>query len=205
MRWYERVFFAGVVLFFSYVIFASVLGAFVDVSFLPMIENSVEPDELDKTQVEDEFIELLNEERAEHGLGQVSKRGVLTEMGESHAENMKEHQYVGHNQPDGTGVRDRYETRGLIPECRIQTGPHEYYYGTENAAGAYIGESMGAGWANGDDYTANDEGELAKYLFEEWMHSEGHREAMLVPPADEAGLGIAVNESGAVWAALELC
>lgn len=49
------------------------------------------------------------------------------------------------------------------------------------------------------------EAKLAENLFRQWMNSQGHREAMLVYSADEAGLGIYITPNGKVYASLELC
>lgn len=160
-------------------------------------------DRINDTLVRDVFRSYLNAERASRGLGSLTLRPELTAMGESQAANMAEHGYVGHVQPDGTTIRDRYEARGLLPECRLdRRGTDRYYPGAENAAQTWIGRSVRTD--DGVDYIG-DERDLGEELFEMWINSPPHREAMLVASADEMGLGLTVTAEGRVYAALELC
>jgi len=160
-------------------------------------------DRIDDTLVRQVFLSYLNAERSSRGLGNLTMRPELTVMGEAQAANMATHEYVGHVQPDGTTIRDRYEARGLLPECRLeQRGTDRYYPGAENAAQTWINRSVRTD--DGLDYIG-DEYDLGEELFEMWLNSPSHREAMLVYSADEMGLGIEVTASGKVYAALELC
>lgn len=148
-------------------------------------------DGINETEVEQNFLVLLNEERRERGLEPVSQRNVLTEMAMWKARDMAEHNRFNHTDSQGRTIRERYADRGLLPECRLPTEDGRYYPGAEN-----IMQFRG-------DYS-REEGTIARQVFKAWMESRGHREAMLVTSADEAGLGVA---SGAdkLWVALELC
>lgn len=154
-------------------------------------------------EVEQEFQRLLNEERASRDLQNLRLREDLRSMGDIHATNMMENDYIGHEWPDGTDIEDRYSERGLLPECRLPVADSDRFYpGAENAAGAHVETEYVSG---GETYDPDTSEELAAALFDQWMNSPGHREAMLVPSADAMGLGIAINDDGEVWAALELC
>lgn len=157
-----------------------------------------------RSAVERHFIALLNEERRSRGLQPVSQREVLTEMGTEHSQNMAEYDYVGHVEPDdGSTIEDRYRNRGLLPECRLSVeGSNRYYPGAENAANFWIGRPIET--AEGTIVIEN-ERDLARGLYVEWMNSDGHRDAMLVASADQAGLGIWITDEGEVFASLELC
>lgn len=162
-----------------------------------------EQDGYDEDNVRETFLSYLNEERADRGLQTLSLREELTEMGEAHAANMAEHDYIGHEWPDGTTIQDRYSERGLLPECRLDIeGTNQYYAGAENAAGAWFDRRFES---SGGSYYVTDEEELGQVLFSIWMNSQLHREAMLVHSASEMGLGINITEDGKVYAALELC
>lgn len=141
--------------------------------------------------VEAEFIRLLNDERTNRSLQPVTQREQLTQMGIAHSKDMAKNEYVGHVEPDGDTIADRYQSRGLLPECRLPTADGSYYMGAENA---YRVENS----------YSDEDAELAKEMFESWMGSAGHRKAMLVYTADEAGLGIAI-EGDTIYASLELC
>jgi uncharacterized protein YkwD len=160
-------------------------------------------DRVDDALVRQVFLSYLNAERSSRGLGTLTLRPELTLMGETQARNMATHEYVGHVQPDGTTIRDRYEARGLLPECRLeQRGTDRYYPGAENAAQTWFNRSVRTD--DGLDYIGN-ESDLGEELFEMWLNSPSHREAMLVSSADEMGLGLTVTDEGKVYAALELC
>jgi len=162
--------------------------------------------EFDLRAVEREFIELLNAERQSRGLQTLTHRTVLTEMGRAHSENMARNNYIGHIEPNGDTIEDRYRDRGLLPECELSIdGTRQYYAGAENAAKTHIGTPVLYDWAADGTYTIESESELAYALFQGWMHSEGHREAMLVASADQAGLGISITDDDEVYASLELC
>lgn len=158
---------------------------------------------IDRGAVREQFRQLLNEERRSRGLQTLSQRSVLREMGQSYAETMATHDYFGHESPSGKTIEDRYRERGLLPECRLpKSGSTRYYPGAENVAQTWVNQQLVV--TNGPSEILTNE-DLARALFEMWMHSPGHREAMLVSSADEMGLGIKIRDDEKVFAALELC
>lgn len=165
---------------------------------------SHEDDTINKTVAEQEFLQQLNAERSARGLDNLSTNSELREMGDAHAENMLKHDYGGHVQPDGTTIEDRYHTRGLLPDCRLSAGGREYYNGAENAAGFRIRETVTHPGTTEYFYIDSEE-ELAAFLLDSWMTSEGHRRVLLLESADEIGLGLAWADSGQGYAALEFC
>lgn len=166
-------------------------------------ESDDSADEFDEAAVRERFVAYLNDERRARGLQSLSLRPELTAMGEEHADNMARHDYIGHQWPDGTTIQDRYENRGLLPECRLPIqGSDRFYPGAENAAGAHVDQTFVSG---NETYHVTNEDELAQALVDIWMNSPPHRKAMLVYSADEMGLGIHITDQGKVYAALELC
>ena len=160
------------------------------------VESGINP-----ARVEALFLQYLNNERESRGLQTLEQRDVLTEMGTAHSENMARYDYIGHEEPDGTTVADRYEERGL--SCRMPIeGSDRYYAGAENANAVHLGNYQ---TTYGESIYLDSENEIARVLFREWMHSEPHKEAMLVGSAEQAGLGIAVDENEKLFASLELC
>lgn len=151
-----------------------------------------------------EFAKKLNEERTSRGLDPVGTRQILRAIGEDHAENMRKHDYIGHTQPNGTTISDRYRDRGLLPQCRLPTGNGRYYNGAENVAGAHVTETV-THPGTSEYFNIDTEEELAAYLLDSWMSSDGHRKVLLLESANEIGLGIAIAEDGEVYAALEFC
>jgi uncharacterized protein YkwD len=165
-----------------------------------------ESNELNATLVGDYFIKFLNSERSERGLQKLESRNILTEMAVKHSNAMAEEGEIGHVEADGSTIEDRYRSRGLLPECRLEiSGSDKYYPGAENAAKTHVGKMLSVDWTDTNSYIVTDERDLAYALFQMWMHSKGHREAMLVASADQAGLGFVVTDSNVVYASLELC
>lgn len=156
-----------------------------------------------RTAVRAEFRRILNEERLSRGLQPLSPRNELQEMGQSHAETMAEHDYLGHETPNGTTIADRYRSRGLLPECRLPiAGSPKHYEGAENAAQTWVNKPLNVD--DGPDEIETSE-QLARSLFEQWMHSPEHKRVMVLASADEMGLGVKIRDEGKVYAALEFC
>lgn len=151
------------------------------------------------------FIDLLNEERRSRDLQPVTQRDVLTEMGRDHSRHMAENNYFSHDEPGPGGtIKDRYRERGLLPECELRApGSDRYYPGAENIIRTAVNTDLVMD--NGTMISVRSEGDLARAIFTSWMHSQGHREAMLVASADEAGLGLYITDDGEVYGSLELC
>ncbi len=160
----------------------------------------------DTREIEAAFLERYNSMREEQGLATTSRDRILSEMGQEHAENMAENDYIGHQQPDtGMTIADRYERRGLLPKCELPTddGSGSYYPGAENAAGAAVGRVTHPGTDETFTVVANDD--VAEFLMSSWMTSPGHRAVMELTAVRRIGLGTAVRDDGEIFAALEFC
>lgn len=160
---------------------------------------------LNKSKVRSQFIQIYNNERAGENLQSVSYWGKLEELGQDHAENMKEYDYIGHDQPDGGDIEARFKSYGLLPTCNLDIpDSNGYYPGAENAAGAVWQDELIRPW-NGSTMKITTERILARYLVNTWMTSPPHRKPMFLPDVRRIGLGITVSEDGSVYAALEMC
>lgn len=164
-------------------------------------EDSTES--LNTTKVEVEFKEIFNTERRDRGLNELSLRPALTELATGHAQDMAEHDYIGHEDSAGKTHTDRFEEAGLLPECNLDTAGNRYYPGAENAAGALINEPLMQSWDE-EVITITTERELAQYLFDAWMNSPPHKEVMVLESAEEIGLGLATSGND-VYATLKFC
>ncbi len=69
------------------------------------------------------MLEMINEERAKEGIGELEWSEGLVEVGEEHAKDMWERKYFGHISPEGKSVKDR------VTEARIG-----FFYVGENLA-----------------------------------------------------------------------
>ena len=164
-------------------------------------ENPGEGREFNQEPVETVFIERFNDMRVEKEVPTVNKNDQLSQMGQSHAENMAGNDYIDHVQPDGTTIKDRFDKRGL--ECELPVpGSDRYYPAAENVAGAAEGDVTHPGTDEVFSVHTNDE--LAAFLMDSWMSSEGHRKVMVLPAVREIGLGVA-KDGDDIYAALEFC
>lgn len=156
--------------------------------------------------VEAHLIEIINRERSRRGLGNLTIRRELQLIAENHSQSMANHEYLEHEEPDGTGIADRYRALGLLPECRLAVPwANGSFPGAENIAQTWVGRPVRADWAESGRYRIETNRELAFVLFQMWMHSESHRKTLLLPAADEAGFGMAFAAAGKVYASLEFC
>lgn len=160
-------------------------------------------DDINKSRVRQEFLALLNDERRSRGLQTLSLRAELTAMGREHSQVMAREGEIGHVEPDGDTIEDRYRSRGLLPECRLPIANSDRFYpGAENAVQTWVNRDV----IQGDDVISiENEADLAQNIFTIWMNSELHRKAMLVYSADQMGLGLAITDAGKVYGSLELC
>jgi uncharacterized protein YkwD len=124
-------------------------------------------------------------------------------MGREHSEVMAREGEIGHVEPDGDTIEDRYRARGLLPECRLPIeDSRNFYPGAENAVQTWYGIDVRE--PNGV-MTIDDEQDLAQNILINWMTSPPHRKVLLLASASEVGLGMAIADGNKVYAAAEFC
>jgi uncharacterized protein YkwD len=109
---------------------------------------------------------LVNQERAEAGLGALVARPLLGAVGLRHADLMVVQDFFGHAEPGGLSFRRRISAAG--------------YY-RRPAVGFLAGENIA--WSAGDSATP-------RTMVTEWMHSPAHRVQILDRRYREAGIGV---------------
>lgn len=137
------------------------------------------------------FAEQLNEFRVINGRSNLHRTTVLHKAAKAHSTDMAERGYFSHSSPDGDTFNDRVRAQG--GQCTI---------GGENIYQTWWKRSLSS--STGPDYIATEE-QLATALFEGWRASPGHRDVMLIHGVTGMGLGVAVTESGKVYATLVVC
>ena len=140
-----------------------------------------EPGRPDAARIERLVAERTNAERRERGLDPLAYDRTLARVGAAHSAEMRERGFVGHENLDGEGLRERYAAFGL--DCP----------GGENVYHAPTGG------------LARSPGVLADHVVRAWMDSEGHREALLKRRFTRQGVGVAVGPGGGVWVTQEFC
>lgn len=110
-------------------------------------------------------LELVNADRAEHGLAPLEPDGALGNAAQVHAEDMVERDYFAHTSPEGGTVMDRYMAAG----------------GSRAVA---VAENIGScGPCPPEDVVRN--------LEQGWMNSPPHRANILDPGLERFGFGAA--------------
>jgi len=123
-----------------------------------------------------EVITIVNQERAESGLGPLSKCSTLDQAARLHSQDMNERDFFDHTNPDGKSPSDR---------IRLTS-----FFGS--AKSLWTGENIAAGFKD------------AASVMAAWMKSPGHRSNILNSKFSQLGVGIASTRadskySGYIW------
>jgi len=115
-------------------------------------------------------VEAVNRVRAEHGLEQLTVNPVLVEIARDHSRDMVRRGYFDHRSPAGDYVQDRVQRRSI--------------------AYSRIGENL---------HMSRRIADPVRTAVESWLKSRSHRKLLLSPEFRETGIGVAVDDEGAVY------
>ncbi|MGP6146614.1 CAP domain-containing protein [Jeotgalibaca sp. A122] len=119
------------------------------------------PAEIDIELIRDTIFHLTNDLRREQGVGQLTQNEMLIQAADTRA--LETEQSFSHTRPN----EDPFHT--------VLQGVYEYQMAGENLAmGTYHGTDT----------------EMASFLFEGWVESEGHYQNMIEPGFTEIGVGV---------------
>jgi uncharacterized protein YkwD len=121
--------------------------------------------------LEKKAFQLINQKRAEIGLGPLVWNETVAKIARLHSENMAQFKFFSHTGRDGSTVSDRADSLG-ISRWRAIAENIAFNRGYEKPVESAV---------------------------ERWMQSTGHRENLLNGGWQESGLGIAVTEDGAYY------
>ncbi len=155
--------------------------------------------DLNTSAVERLVVNETNEVRANRSLDSVSFSETLSSPARDHADNMSENDYVGHVNPAGETVEERY-----VDECdALRDGREEFEY-SENAAVVWYKTVFESSLTDENVYARSEEG-VAELLVDEWLASELHRENLLDNRWETVGVGVKVDENGTVFGTQAFC
>ncbi|MFC6716820.1 CAP domain-containing protein [Natrialbaceae archaeon GCM10025810] len=137
----------------------------------------------------------MNEERADHGEGQLSFDTELRDVARDHSADMAERDYFAHDDPEGNDFSDRYADAGY--RCSVNG-----YTGGENLAQTWYDRPVETDSGTVEHDT---ERELADGLVDQWMNSPGHRDNLLGSQWENEGIGVYVTDDGKVYATQNFC
>lgn len=172
----------------------------------PAVTDPADPNqsayETDVETVESETVEdfvhaEVNDRRADHGLEALEWDGTVASVARAHSYDMADREYFDHVNPDGEEPMERFTD--VDDYCRG--------YG-ENIAQTWVDRPVGA--PGGDDTAHYQSAEaLATGLVDQWMNSTPHRQAILEegdsPTWDRGGVGVYIDDDGAVYASHNFC
>lgn len=155
--------------------------------------------DLNESRVERLVVEHTNRLRANNSLRNLTYSKVLSVPAREHSVNMSENNYLGHVNPAGEGVEERY-----IDECdALRDGREEFEY-SENAAVVWYKVVFESSLTEENVYARSEEG-VADLLVDEWRASEIHRENLLDSRWETVGVGVTVDENGTVFGTQAFC
>jgi len=155
------------------------------------------------SDVEMKVHELVNEERAEHGLDALEFDGTVASVSRAHSQDMYEHDALSHVNQDDETPFERFQD--VADYCHA--------YG-ENIARTSLDTTVERDHDGQHvEYTTAED--LAEGVVNQWMHSEEHRAAVLeedidggdqeISAWDRGGVGIYLGMDGDVFATHNFC
>jgi uncharacterized protein YkwD len=162
--------------------------------------NIDEAPAFDAAYLEQRLFDLVNEQRAAHGLEPLGWDDPLANVALAHSKDMAARGYFDHVNPDGDDVNDRAARSGL--ECRRggRTGLGENLALTPLYSATLKRED---GSVSRYEWRTLDE--VAAVTIEGWMASPGHRRNILDPGFSEHGIGVAIDSAFRVYVTDNFC
>jgi uncharacterized protein YkwD len=129
------------------------------------VDQDTEAAELSEFQIEASVTCLINERRADNGIGRVRDNVRLRHAAAGHSQAMVSQGFFSHNSPNGKSFVDRIEAAGYMRGARSW----------------FVGENLV--WGNGELSTPAN-------LVKAWMESPAHRANLLRGRFKELGIGV---------------
>lgn len=165
------------------------------------LNETASPDvsDLNTSRVESLVIEEVNDVRANRSVAPVEGVEALSDPAREHSANMSDSFYLGHVEPDGSSVEERY----LDGCASLRDGRSEMRY-SENVASVWYKTVFNSSGTEGTTLLVTEEG-VAEALVAEWINSASHRRNMLGENWTTTGVGVVVGENGAVFGTQAFC
>lgn len=155
---------------------------------------------LNVTLVERLIHQKINDRRVNHNRPELQYDPVLASIARNHSRDMAERDYFSHTSPEGDGFEERYKAAGY--ECQVNVTPYISRSGGENIAQTWVNERVDTD-RGVRIYTTEEE--LAAGVVNQWMNSSGHRKNLLRANWNNEGIGVAITETGKVYATQNFC
>jgi uncharacterized protein YkwD len=159
---------------------------------------------IDHTALEARIHELINVQREQNGLSELSYDSFLADIARGHSYDMVLRNYFEHVDPDGKNAKARGDSAGY--PC-IRGYRNSYTEGlSENLYQGYRGSTYVTD-PNGTIVTTswNSLDQIAGMAVTGWMNSEGHRRNILNANFQQEGIGIAYSADDKVYVTENFC
>jgi uncharacterized protein YkwD len=153
-------------------------------------------------RLEQRIHELINQERAKHGLMPLAWNSKLNRIARLHSQDMVRRNYFSHYSPEGNDFSHRYSQQGYV--CEVAVGK-EYYTGAENIFENHLYESIEYINNVPSSYRWRSLEQIAQVTVAKWMNSPGHRANILEPNWKTEGIGVAVSNDYKVLITENFC
>ena len=158
---------------------------------------------IDTRRLEERTHELINAERVNRGLNPLEHIQKIRLIARSHSDDMAARNYFAHRSPEGLSPTDRGRSAGY--NCRKDYGTYYTYGFAENIHQGWLYDSYSTRNGRIVSYDWFTPEGLARTAVSGWMSSKGHRENILKPSYDKAGIGVAIAEDGKVYFTQNFC
>lgn len=165
----------------------------------------VPPESFNESAIAARLVTLINEERAEQDVTQLSTVGntaaTLEGMAQNHSDAMAAAGEVNHT-IDGQDSYDRYEANGLADRCSFARGGTTIESPTRDRFEA-VGRTV-AGQPGGSEFNTNDTA-VAQALADHWLSTLPYSQRLTLDGAERVGVGVTITDAGDVYATVNIC
>ncbi len=158
---------------------------------------------IDKTKLEQQVHDLINQYRTQNGLATLSWDSGLSNVARYHSQDMALRNYFSHDTPEGKDPTDRGIAKGY--RCEKTIGNLIYSGIAENIFQNNLYDTVW--YINGipTSYDWNDLDEIAQSTVDGWMDSSGHRQNILTKTYDREGIGVEISSDDKVYITQNFC
>ncbi len=152
--------------------------------------------------LEQRIHEVINQERAKHGLSQLAWNPALNLIARRHSQDMVKRGYFSHYSPEGHDVAYRFAEHKFV--CEVDVGKM-CYTGAENIYQNNLYDTIEYVSEIPTSYHWTDVDTIARTTVAGWMRSSGHRASILEPAWRTEGIGVAISNNYEVLITQDFC
>lgn len=150
----------------------------------------LEDHEINKTKIEREIHQKINERRRANGLEGIEMDTDLRRAARSHSNTVSEEENIVIEGPVGESLQEQYADHGI--ECRVPVGDGSYSTGAANYGYTYAWENVETD--RGKTVYHSNEQEVAEGIVNQWMNDSGSQDVILTDYWRSEGIGVSVVE-----------